>query len=642
MAQQHYNSSHTEKKHSFKRAKTSGAAESLNEYKRQRNQAVTLLRVSKQTFFNSWLNSASAKEFWKTVRFLNKSSTSIPVLTTGNTQVATNIEKANLLNKYFYGCFNPTNSISSSHSEVDCDISYPTELLCNEDDVADILSHLDAVKATGTDGISAKMLKAVAFTIAPSLTKLFNLSLSNGIIPSEWKTSTIVPVPKGPNRSSPSGYRPVSLLPIVSKTLEKHVSTLVRDHLAITTPIPSSQWGFMPEWSTISALITVVNEWLQALDEGNEICVIFFDVQKAFDSVPHIPLLNRLAEIELPPAIIRWLKNYLADRVQFVAIEGAQSDILPVISCVPQGSVLGPLLFITYINDIAALVSEGSKINMFADDIALYRIIKSPLDYMLQKDINAIASSLHMKQLSLNKDKCCYLFISRKRSQLIQPPSLTVDSNPLKRVQSYKYLGVLITADLTWSTHLQVISTKTRKLLSMFYRRFYSNSTSSTMLKLYKSFIRPNLEYAAVLWNVYHSKDVAMLENVQKFALRICTKSWNTSYEDLLSASSLPKLSLRRHKLRLLHLYKIYHQLTFFPSAPVIPRQVRYNSRSINSKALNPIQTKSKQTYYSFFPRTITEWNSLPNDIVSKTTSVSFSNALKLHLKLFNIIIMNC
>ena len=492
---------------------------------------MTLLRVSKQTFFNSRLNSASAKEFWKTVRVLNKSSTSIPVLTTGNTQVATNIEKANLLNKYFYGCFNPTNSISSSHSEVDCDISYPTELLCNDDDVADILSHLDTVKATETDGISAKMLKAVAFTISPSLTALFNLSLSNGIIPSEWKTSTIVPVPKGPNRSSPSGYRPISLLPIVSKTLEKHVSTLVRDHLAITTLISSSQWGFMPERSTISALITVVNEWLQALDEGNEICVIFFDVRKAFDSVPHIPLLNRLAEIELPPVIIRWLKNYLTDRVQFVAIEGAQSDILPVISGVPQGSVLGPLLFITYINDIAALVSEGSKINMFADDIALYIIIKSPFDYnMLQKDINAIASSLHMKQLSLNEDKCCYLFISRKRSQSIQPPSLTVDSNPLKRVQSYKYLGVLITADLTWSAHLQVISTKTRKLLGMFYRRFYSNSTSNTMLKLYKSFIRPNLEYAAVLWDVYHSKDVAMLENVQKFALRICTKSWNTSY----------------------------------------------------------------------------------------------------------------
>ena len=132
----------------------------------------------------------------------------------------------------------------------------------------------------------------------------------------------------------------------------------------------------------------------------------------------------------------------------------------------------------------------------------------------------------------------------------IQPPSLTVDSNPLKHVQSYKYLGVLMTADLTWFAHLQVISTKAKKLLGMFYRRFYSNSTSTctTMLKLYKSFIWPNLENAAVLWDVYHSKDVAILLNVQKFALRICTKSWNTSYEDLLSASSLPKLSFRRQK----------------------------------------------------------------------------------------------
>ena len=269
----------------------------------------------------------------------------------------------------------------------------------------------------------------------------------------------------------------------------------------------------------------MVNEWLQALDEGNEICVIFLDVRKTFDSVPHIPLLNRLAEIELPPAIIRWIKNSLTDRVQFVAIEGTQSDILPVISGVPQGSVLGPLLFITYINDIAALVSEGSNINMFADDIALYRIIKSPLDYtMLQKDINAIAFSLHVKQLSLNEDKCCYLFISRKRSQSIQPPSLPVDSNPLKRVQSY--LGVLITADLTWSAHLQVISTKTRKLFGMFYRRFYSNSTSSTMLKLYKSFIRPNLE------NILLYTGMFIIQNCSN--ARKCTKICSSNMHQIM------------------------------------------------------------------------------------------------------------
>ena len=411
----------------------------------------------------------------------------------------------------------------------------------------------------------------------------------------------------------------------------KDILALVQEHLLVTTPISDTQWIFMPNRSTTSALIKVVNDWMHALDEGYEICVIFFDVRKAFDSVPHIELLNRLEEIGLPPAIVRWFKNYLTDRVQFVAIEGVQSDTAPVVSGVPQGSVLGPLLFVTYINDIASIISEESKINMFADDIALYRIIKSQHDYhSLQNDINAIVSSLHTKHLSLNEDKCSYLFISRRKTHSLQPPALTVDSNQLKRVQSYKYL---ITSDLSWSSHVQGISNKTRRLLGMFYRRFYSNSTSNTLLKLYKAFIRPNLEYAAALWDVYHSKDLALLEDVQKFALRISTKTWNSGYEELLSVTSLPKLSIRRQKLRLVHLFKIYKQLTFYPSAPISPRQVYYNSRSVNSQALKPIKTRSLQASHSFFPRTIREWNSLPDDIVTKASSSSFAHAINLYLK---------
>ena len=137
------------------------------------------------------------------------------------------------------------------------------------------------------------------------------------------------------------------------------------------------------------------------------------------------------------------------------------------------------------------LFPKGAKLICLQMTLLFTESTRVRLIRLCYKRTFAIAFSLHVKQLSLNEDKCCYLFISRKRSQSIQPPSLTVDSNPLKQVQSYKYLGVLITVDLTWSAHLQVISTKTRKLLGMIYRRFYSNSTSSTMFKLYKSFIRP-------------------------------------------------------------------------------------------------------------------------------------------------------
>ena len=158
-----------------------------------------------------------------------------------------------------------------------------------------MLVNLDISKSSGTDGISARMLKSSALSIAPSLTKLFNLSLTTGVLPSEWKLARVVPIPKSDSPStSATGYRPISILPIVSKVLERHVKEIIDNHLAESSPISNNQWGFMHHRSSTSALISVIHDWLSALDSGHEVCVVFFDVRKAFDSVPHVPLLQKL------------------------------------------------------------------------------------------------------------------------------------------------------------------------------------------------------------------------------------------------------------------------------------------------------------------------------------------------------------
>ena len=254
---------------------------------------------------------------------------------------------------------------------------------------------------------------------------------------------------------------------------------------------------------------------------------MFFDVQKAFDSVPHLPLLEKLSQIGTNPYILRWLQNYLTERKQYVVVDGSCSPTLQVISGVPQGSVLGPLLFSIYLNDVAECISGGSKINLFADDIALYRTITSPDDYLaLQSDVNAINSCLAAKHLTLNSQKCCYLFISRKRTSSIPPPCLNMGNLPLAHVSKYKYLGItIITADLMWSTHITNICNKTRRLIGLLYRRFYKFSSCSTMLRLYVSFIRPHLEYAAAAWDPFLKKDIELIEDVQKLALKVCLKS---------------------------------------------------------------------------------------------------------------------
>lgn len=325
----------------------------------------------------------------------------------------------------------------------------------------------------------------------------------------------------------------------------------------------------MSSRSTMSALIKVVDDCSQALDHGHEVCIVFFDVCKAFDTVPHLPLLQTLDKLGLDKYLFRWIRNYLLQRTQYVAIDGCESQSLPAISGVPQGSVLGPLPFICYVNEVTSVVSSESEVNLFADDIVLYHIITSPSDYMhLQQDIDALSLCVMDKQLQFNATKCRQMLISRKRSHSLTLPNLYINATALLQVSEYKYLGVVITSDLSWRPHITSMCNKTRKLIGLLYRRFYQNSNPSTLLKLYLSFIRPHLEYSSGVWSPHLKGEVEAIEKVQKYALKVCMKSWDASYADLMSMTSLPSMQCRHLQASLCHLYKIVHGLTEFPGAP--------------------------------------------------------------------------
>ena len=181
--------------------------------------------------------------------------------------------------------------------------------------------------------------------------------------------------------SVPSNFRPISILSIISKVLERVVYQYIFQHLCLTSPISPKQWGFLPGRSTTSALLSVIHNWLQQLDLGFDVCTVYFDLRKAFDSVPHRPLLQKLLDIQLNPYLVQWVSSYLTNRSQKVVVDGTSSPTLPVLSGVPQGSVLGPLLFLIFINDVTTQVSEDSFLSLFADDMALYRIIRSTADF---------------------------------------------------------------------------------------------------------------------------------------------------------------------------------------------------------------------------------------------------------------------
>ena len=417
------------------------------------------------------------------------------------------------------------------------------------------------------------MLKGTLNSIVPSLTKLFNISITTGQFPQCWKESVVVPIPKGGDHSKPTNYRPISLLSITSKLLERHFHWLISEHLSDSNYLAINQWGFQHGKSTLASLLAVVHVWLQALESGKEIIAIFYDLRKAFDSVPHAPLLQKLSSTGLHQHILMWIQSYLTHRSQRVVVGGKSSPLLPVLSGVPQGSVLGPLLFLIYINDVASLhYTPGTDLNIFADDMLLYRCIDSQEDVQyLQEDSDTTCHWVRNNHLALNPSKCKYMIVSRKRKQA-STPTILLEGTPLERADTFKYLGVILSSDLSWTPQVESVCTKAKKLLGLLYRRFHNNTGTNTLLKLYTTLVRPHLEYAAPVWDPSTANNINNLEDTQKFALRICTRKWNMGYQDLLELTNCPTLRNRRLYLKMCTLYKIVHNLIYFPSSVVLPK----------------------------------------------------------------------
>ena len=318
------------------------------------------------------------KAFFQYVNERTKPKESISNLTREDGSLTSNdSEKADVLLKFFTSVFTneDTQNIPSFDSQCDTKLSF---INIDENKMLKSLNNLKPNKSPGPDEIHPKMLKELANELAHPLTLLFNKSISDGIVPSAWKVAEVRPIFKKGSRSDPGNYRPVSLTSVVSKLFETFFRDALYDHLVENNLLSKDQFGFCKGRSTVSQLLVTIKEWMCNLDKGIPTDSIYLDFSKAFDTVPHQRLLVKLEGYGISDNVLNWISDFLSNRTQQVAVNGAKSASAPVSSGVPQGSVLGPVLFIYYINDLPS-VTEGI-VKIFGDDTKAYSSFKSEED----------------------------------------------------------------------------------------------------------------------------------------------------------------------------------------------------------------------------------------------------------------------
>ena len=335
------------------------------------------------------------------------------------------------------------------------------------------------------------------------------------MVPQDWRDANITPLFKKGSRLSPNNYRPVSLTSQVVKIFEKIIYDQLMDFIVSHQIISCEQHGFQKQCSCLTQLLECLHDWTRAYDEKTGVDAIYLDFSKAFDSVPHKRLLYKLQHLGIRGHVLSWIESFLSHRRQRVVLRNGVSSWKSVTSGVPQGSILGPVLFLLFVNDIPDSVATTAK--MFADDTKLYHEISNIADCdTLQRDLNSLAAWSKIWLLDFNAEKCVVL---RIRSALRYHYSL--NGVYLQEVDSQKDLCVTVSNTLTPTKHIQDIVKKAHQKIAMF-RRCFTGFNEDKVSILYKSLIRPALEYASSAWSPFTKENILALEKVQKRCLRLC------------------------------------------------------------------------------------------------------------------------
>ena len=478
--------------------------------------------------------------------------------------------------------------------------------------------------AAGPDGIPGFFYRKLAGVLAQPLATVFQQSLYQRAIPDMWRNALVIPLFKGKgSKASASSYRPVSLSDIACKVLERVIVNQIRNFWLANNMLCREQHGFLPRCSTVSNLITCDSLISNLLNEDNTCDVILLDFARAFDKVPHNIILQKLTRLGIVEQPLEWISNFLSARSHVMSYNGTLSEATPVSSGVIQGSTIGSLLFVAFINDLPSLVSNCDFM-LFADDSkAVGKCNNRDEHALIQKDLNAISNWSAENHLPFSIEKCACLHYGCRNPNL----SYSINGSSVKCTETCTDLGIIRTSDFRYKSHIDAICLKASRLCAMVFRLF-STRNKAFMCKLYTFYIRPLLEYASTVWNPQELGLSRQLETIQHRFTRRLFGSHAPSYEDRLQLLAIPSLSTRRRNADLMLAYKLIHKLIDLNSSAAGVELCKGITRSASIN-LTVRRAKSTLVKKSFNYRIAAIWNKLPIETKQYTKISVFKSHLR-------------
>ena len=645
----------------YNKAKNFGHEDDWNIAKFHRNQVNFNVRRAKADYIKDQLrhNEGNSAKFWRTIKQImphKKGSIGNAKITIQNEGgVFQDKEAANLMNTYFAslgavtaGSQNVTeidetidrnnsepetletpNSSKDSNSEKDKDDAELKLELFSENEVKILVDKINISKSSGISLLSSKLLKDSFQALIGKLTYLFNFSITSAIFPTQWKEALVIPIPKVTNPTESSNYRPISLLPLPGKILEKLVHNQLSFFLEENNLLSDNQFGFRKQRSTAHAVSQVLNQIYTNINRSAVTVAIYLDVSKAFNSVQHVTLLSKLRQMNLSQNALLWITSYLENRKQRTLVNSSYSNLIPVQQGVPQGSVLGPLFYIIYANDIAREI-KASGYTFYADDTVLYTQKKDLFlaTKLLQNDLHRLSEWCLKNDVVINAEKTKVMFFGSKvKIESMELPDFYINGANIERAKTYTYLGIKLDEQLTLDTHANcLIKRVSNKIYQL--KRIRSFITKKAALLIYKNMILPILEYGDIFLHSASQKVRKKLQILQNKALKCALekdKYFNT--DDLHQEAKLMKLNDRRHVHVLLHMFQLAQMPNFKLWKAYQPTGTR--TRSSKKKLFTsrrPTNEKYKKSITYQGPKL---WNYLPGHIQKLDTYHEFKKEVK-------------